>query len=76
MDIAPITTEASPAVVRNDRARVRYAVLGALALVAGIWIVWLAAFALGWDMDALGIRPRDPHALIGILTAPFVHASF
>lgn len=76
MDIAPITAEASAAAVRNDRARVRYAVLGALALVAGIWIVWLAAFALGWDMDALGIRPRDPHALIGILTAPFVHASF
>ncbi len=76
MDIAPLTTEASAAVVRSDRARVRYAVLGALALVAGIWIVWLAAFLLGWDMDALGIRPRDPHSLIGIFTAPFVHASF
>ncbi|WP_395643323.1 rhomboid family intramembrane serine protease [Rudaea sp.] len=76
MDLAPITAEASAATVRNDRERVRYAVLGALALVAGIWIVWLAAFALGWDMDALGIRPRDPHALVGILTAPFVHASF
>jgi membrane associated rhomboid family serine protease len=76
MEIAPITAEVSAAAVRNDRARVRYAVLGALALVAGIWLVWLGAFALGWDMDALGIRPRDPHALIGILTAPFVHASF
>ncbi|MBS0584636.1 MAG: rhomboid family intramembrane serine protease [Proteobacteria bacterium] len=76
MDIAPIPVEASAAVVHSDRDRVRYAVLGALALVAGIWLVWLAAFALGWDMDALGIRPRDPHALIGILTAPFVHASF
>ncbi len=76
MDIAPITTEASAATVRNDRDRVRYAVLGAFALVAGIWIVWLAAYALGWDMDALGIRPRDPHGLLGILTAPFVHASF
>lgn len=76
MEIAPITAEVSAAAVRNDRARVRYAVLGALALVAGIWLVWLGAFVLGWDMDALGIRPRDPHALIGILTAPFVHASF
>jgi membrane associated rhomboid family serine protease len=76
VDIAPITVEANASAVRNDRARVRYAMLGALALVAGIWLVWLGAFALGWDMDALGIRPRDPHALIGILTAPFVHASF
>ena len=76
MDIAPITTEASAAGVRRDRERMRYAVLGALALVAGIWIAWLGAFALGWNMDALGIRPRDPAHLIGILTAPFVHASF
>jgi membrane associated rhomboid family serine protease len=76
MEIAPITTEASGATVRNDRDRVRYALLGALALVAGIWIVWLAAFALGWDMDMLGIRPRDPAGLVGILSAPFVHASF
>jgi membrane associated rhomboid family serine protease len=56
--------------------RVFYAVLGALGLVAGIWLAWLGAFALGWDMDALGIRPRDPSGLVGILTAPFVHASF
>lgn len=76
MDIAPIPAETSAAAVRNDRDRVRYAVFGALALVAGIWLVWLAAFALGWDMDALGIRPRDVHGLVGILTAPFVHASF
>ncbi len=27
-------------------------------------------------MDALGIRPRDPRGLIGILTAPLVHANF
>lgn len=76
MDIAPVTADVSAAAIRNDRARVRYAVLGALALVAGIWLVWLGGFALGWDMDALGIRPRDPRALLGVLTAPFVHASF
>ena len=27
-------------------------------------------------MQALGLRPRDPQGLIGIFTAPFVHASF
>ncbi|MGH8323695.1 MAG: rhomboid family intramembrane serine protease [Steroidobacteraceae bacterium] len=50
--------------------------LGAAGLVAGIWLAWLGAWLLGWNMDDLGIRPRDPHGLIGILTAPFVHASF
>jgi membrane associated rhomboid family serine protease len=76
MEIAPIPVEASAVAVQRDRARVFYAVLGAMGLVAGIWLAWLGAFALGWDMDTLGIHPRDPHGLIGILTAPFVHASF
>lgn len=76
MDIAPVTAESGAAAVRRDRARVGYAVVGAAALVAGIWLCWLGAWLLGWDMDDLGIRPRDPHGLIGILTAPFVHASF
>ncbi|MGH8121720.1 MAG: hypothetical protein ACREPT_03010, partial [Rudaea sp.] len=76
MDIAPVPVEASASAVQRDRKRLFYAVLGAAGLVAGIWLAWLGAFALGWDMDALGIRPRDPHGLIGILTAPFVHASF
>ncbi len=76
MDIAPATLEPSASVVRRDRARVGYAVLGASGLVAGIWLAWLGAFALGWNMDVLGIRPRDLHGLVGIVTAPFVHASF
>jgi membrane associated rhomboid family serine protease len=76
MDIAPITVEAGAAAVKRDRARVSWALLGAGGLIVGIWLVWLGAWLLGWDMDDLGIRPRDVHGLIGILTAPFVHASF
>ncbi len=76
MDIAAPTPEPSASAVQRDRKRLFYAVLGAAGLVAGIWLAWLGAFALGWDMDALAIRPRDPRGLIGILTAPFVHASF
>ena len=75
MDLAPLTLEPSAATVRRDRTRVAYAALGALALVAGIWLCWLGAWTLGWDMGDLGIRPRDPRGLIGILSAPFVHAS-
>jgi membrane associated rhomboid family serine protease len=60
----------------HDRARVRYAVLGAGALVAGIWIAWFAAWLLGWSLDDLGIQPRRLQSLVGVLTAPFAHASF
>ncbi|MDE1959992.1 MAG: rhomboid family intramembrane serine protease [Xanthomonadaceae bacterium] len=73
---APITAEAGPTAIHRDRRRVFWAVVGAMGLVAGIWLAWLGAWLLGWDMDDLGIRPRDAHGLIGILTAPFVHASF
>lgn len=76
MDIAPRTSEPSSAAIARDRERVFWAVVGAAGLVAGIWLAWLGAWLLGWDMDDLGIRPREAHGLIGILTAPFVHASF
>ncbi|MGA9343190.1 MAG: rhomboid family intramembrane serine protease [Rhodanobacteraceae bacterium] len=76
MDIAPATPVPGPDSVASDRERMRYAVLGALALLVGIWIAWFAAWMLGWSLDDLGIQPRTPHGLIGILTAPFAHASF
>src|SRR5215471_7658985 len=76
MDIAPPTPEPSAAVIARDRARVRYALLGAAGLVAGIWLAWFGAWLLGWNIDDLGIRPRTAPGLIGILTAPFAHASF
>ncbi|HET6545942.1 MAG TPA: rhomboid family intramembrane serine protease [Rhodanobacteraceae bacterium] len=76
MDIAPVTPIPGPSAVAHDRDRLRYAVLGALALLAGIWVAWFAAWGLGWSLDDLGIRPRSLHGLIGILTAPFAHASF
>jgi len=76
MDIAAPTPEPSIALVRRDRMRVFWAVLGAAGLLLGVWLAWLGAYALGWDMDVLGIHPRDPQGLTGILTAPFVHASF
>ena len=76
MDLAAPTPEPTDRSVARDRKRVAYAAVGAFALVAGIWLAWLGAWAMGWDMDDLGIRPRDLHGLIGIVTAPFVHASF
>jgi membrane associated rhomboid family serine protease len=68
--------EPTVAAVARDRRRVRYAVAGAAALLGGVWIAWIAAWLLGWPMDGLGIEPRRLRGLIGVLTAPFAHASF
>jgi membrane associated rhomboid family serine protease len=76
MNIAPLLPEPSATTVRRDRTRIFYATLGASALVAGIWLAWLVAWMAGWNGLDLGIHPRDARGLIGILTAPFVHASF
>jgi membrane associated rhomboid family serine protease len=75
MDIRPVPLP-TPGAVARDRERIRYAVLGAMALLAGIWVAWLLAWTLGWSLDDLGVRPRHLDGLIGILTAPFAHASF
>lgn len=72
----PPLPEPSPTAVARDARRVRYALLGAGALLAGVWIAWAAALLFGWSLDDLGITPRDPHGLLGILTAPLAHASF
>jgi membrane associated rhomboid family serine protease len=76
MDIAPPLPEPSARTVQRDRKRVAYAAVGAAALLAGIWLAWFVAWMMGWDTIDLGIRPRDAHGLIGIFSAPFVHASF
>jgi membrane associated rhomboid family serine protease len=72
----PAQPEPTPTAVHHDRKRVRYAVLGAFALVGGVWIAWIASQLFGWSLGDLGISPREPAGLLGILTAPLAHASF
>ena len=76
MDFARPVPEPTATSVAQDRRRIRYAAFGAACLLAGIWLVWLAGWALGWPLDDLGIVPRRLRGLLGILTAPFAHASF
>lgn len=75
MDICPLPEPTALSVAR-DRERIRYAAIGAFALTAGLWLLWLATWLLGWPLDDLGIRPRAASGLLGILTAPLAHASF
>jgi membrane associated rhomboid family serine protease len=76
MDIAPPTPEPGSAAVKYDRERIHYAIISAAFLLAGIWLVWLGSWLLGWSMNDLGVEPRRLSGLIGVLTAPLAHASF
>lgn len=76
MDNAGPLPDPTPTAVARDRERIGYALIGAGSLLAGIWLVWLAIWLLGWPLDSLGVRPRIPAGLIGILTAPLAHSSF
>jgi len=54
--------------------RVRGLILVA-AMAAVMWVVEIIDVVAG-DLDSAGIRPRDPEGLVGIATAPFLHAGF
>lgn len=47
-----------------------------LAVVAVMWIVKIAEYYTGSDFSELGIMPLTAKGLIGIVTAPFIHADF
>ena len=47
-----------------------------IGMVSVIWFIWISDVYLGLDLARYGLRPRDPGGLIGIITAPLLHASF
>ena len=47
-----------------------------LAFVGVIWLVFLIEYIPGLDLTTYGIVPRTARGLIGILSAPFLHANF
>jgi membrane associated rhomboid family serine protease len=47
-----------------------------VVLLAVMWITEIADAASGQRLDRLGIEPRDPEGLIGVVTAPFLHGGF
>jgi len=53
---------------------------GALITMTGIagvlWIVEIVNAADSYRLDRFGLRPRDIDGLVGIVTSPFLHASF
>ncbi len=41
-----------------------------------MWAAEVVDTALGGDLDAYGIEPREPDGLIGVVAAPFLHGGF
>src|SRR5919202_2295256 len=46
------------------------------AMSALMWVLEVIDQILGGDLDRYGIEPHDPDGLVGIVTAPFLHAGF
>jgi len=60
----------------SDTRRLRIAFAIAVAFALLLWGVKLVEFLGSLDFTRFGIYPRSPGGLLGILFAPFIHASF
>ena len=76
MDIRPLPDEAfTDAALKRDRRRLENAVfLGAVA-VGLLWLMAFAEWVAGTPFSLLGLAPREPIGLLGILGSPLVHGS-
>ncbi|MEJ2534355.1 MAG: rhomboid family intramembrane serine protease [Gammaproteobacteria bacterium] len=61
----------SPRAQRNFALALRIAV----TVTAVVWFVWLSDAYLGLDLARYGLRPRHAEGLIGVFTAPLLHAN-
>ncbi|MGD8379581.1 MAG: rhomboid family intramembrane serine protease, partial [Gammaproteobacteria bacterium] len=61
---------------RYDSARLRRSAGLSVLFVGLLWWIRLLESLFGWDFTGLGVYPLHVAGLIGVLTAPLVHASF
>ena len=59
-----------------DARRLRTAFAIALSFALLLWVVKLAEYLGGLDFTQFGIYPRRGDGLAGVLSSPFIHASF
>jgi membrane associated rhomboid family serine protease len=52
------------------------ALIAMLGLAAVLWVVQIVNAADSYRLDKYGLRPRDIDGLVGIVTSPFLHASY
>ncbi|KAA9131924.1 rhomboid family intramembrane serine protease [Marinihelvus fidelis] len=67
-----------PEFVTSAKARHNFLLAARIAVIttAVIWFVWIADAYLGLDLGRFGLRPRDLEGLLGLFTAPLLHANF
>ena len=76
MDIRSLPDEAfTAAALKRDRRRLETALFWGAFFVGLLWLVSLAETVAGTKFSALGLAPREPLGLLGILGAPLVHGS-
>lgn len=56
--------------------RLRLSILFATFFAAMLWSIALFEFFTGADFTSLGVLPREPVGLLGILFAPLIHSSW
>jgi membrane associated rhomboid family serine protease len=59
-----------------DVRRFRISLIFPTFLLIVLWLVKAVELEEGWDLSFLGVFPRRASGLIGVLTAPFIHANF
>ena len=66
----------NPSDTTADMRRLRIAFTVALSFALLLWALKLAEYLSGLDFTQFGIYPRRAGGLVGVLCAPFIHASF
>jgi len=66
----------NPSDTTADMRRLRVAFTVALSFALLLWVLKLAEYLSGLDFTQFGIYPRRADGIVGVLFAPFIHASF
>lgn len=61
---------------QEDKDRLRRSFLPGLLFAGLMWLVFVPAFFLDLDLGEYGLYPRRSYGLLGILTAPLLHADW
>jgi membrane associated rhomboid family serine protease len=72
--IATVSIATPTAASSRDSRRDGFLVVAGMAAL--MWLLEIVDAIAGGDLDGWGIRPHDPDRLIGVVTAPFLHAGF
>ena len=65
----------TPSGTTSDTRRFRIAFIIAFSFALLLWAFYLVEYLSGFDLTQFGIYPRRAVGLVGVLCAPFIHAS-